>query len=160
MLKELKEEVGKRFRAFRSNKPQHVLAGELRVHQSTITNIEHGTTFPKINYLEYFFQKYGLNINWVVTGQGEMFMKSHPAPSVTGLASKISLPNIQYGDAKYDQYAELHNLMQIPVIEQVILAKLMECKTLFRDDVKEFLQQQEKETRDKLKKASKAKVQK
>lgn len=159
MLKELKEEVGQRFRDFRNDKKkaQHLLAAELKVHQSTITNIEHGTTFPKINYLQYFFEKYGLNINWLVTGDGEMYMKGHPTS--TG-ASQIFNPQIQYGDPRYDQYLELQNLMHIPVIEQVILAKLMECKTLFRDEVREYLAQQERETKEKVKRAAKAKVQK
>ncbi|MGE5343993.1 MAG: helix-turn-helix domain-containing protein [Candidatus Omnitrophota bacterium] len=159
MLKQLKQDVGQRFKTFRIDrkKAQHLLAAELKVHQSTITNIEHGTTFPKINYLQYFYEKYGLNINWLVTGEGEMYMRTHP--SAVG-ASTISYPNVQYGDPKFEQYNELMNLMQIPVVEQVVLAKLMECKTLFKDEVKDFLNQQERENREKKKRAERAKVQK
>jgi transcriptional regulator with XRE-family HTH domain len=159
MLKKLKEDVGKRFKEFRidKKKAQHVLASELKVHQSTITNIEHGTTFPKINYLQYFYEKYGLNINWLVTGEGEMYMRGHPK---AGGVSKIMYPHVQFGDPRYDQYADLANLMQIPAIEQVILAKLMECKTLFKEEVKEFTAQQDKEKREKARRAARAKVKK
>lgn len=159
MLKKLKEDVGERFKEFRidKKKPQHVLASELKVHQSTITNIEHGTTFPKINYLQYFYEKYGLNINWLVTGEGEMYMRGHPK---AGGVSRIMYPEVQYGDPRYDQYEDLTDLMQIPAVEQVILAKLMEARTLFREEVKQFKTDREKKNREKAKRAAKARVKK
>ena len=134
-----------------------MLAAELKVHQSTITNIEHGTTFPKINYLQYFYEKYGLNINWLVTGEGEMYMRGHPK---SGGAARIMYPHVQYGDPRFDQYDELTLLMQIPAIEQVMLAKLMEAKTLFKDEVKTFHSEQDVKKRSVTKRAAKAKVQK
>lgn len=159
MLKELKEQVGRRFKEFRisQKKAQHILAEELRVHQSTITNIEHGTTFPKINYLQYFYEKNGLNINWLVTGEGDMFMDS--VRKNVG-ADKIMYPHVQYGDPNYAIYLELTNLMQVPVVEQVILAKLSEAKVLFKEQVRDFLEQQNKEEREKKKRAARAKVKK
>jgi len=158
MLKELKVDVGNRFKTFRQDKKkaQHILAAELKVHQSTITNIEHGTTFPKLNYLEYFYSKYGLNINWMVTGNGEMYIQDHPSVN----AATIGAPHVHYGEPRFEQYGELLNLMQIREVEQIILAKLMECKTLFKDEVKEFISQQKLENKEKEKKASKAKVHK
>lgn len=158
MLGKLKKEVGDRFKAFRldQKKAQHVLATELEVHQSTITNIEHGTTFPKINYLHYFYEKYGLNVNWLITGDGEMYMEGFKKGP--GAAAALMYPHVEYGDPGYDQYAELINLMQIPVVEQLILARLSEVKMLFMDDVKKFLSAKEKNVREKKKKAAKAKV--
>lgn len=159
MLKKLKEDVGRRFKEFRisQKKAQHVLAQELQVHQSTITNIEHGTTFPKINYLQYFYEKYGLNINWLVTGEGDMFMDSIRRSMG---AEKIMYPHIQYGDPNFESYLELVNLMQVPVVEQVILAKLSEAKVLFKDEVRDFLEQQQKKEREKKRRAARAKVKK
>jgi len=140
----LKQDVGIRFKSFRvsQKKAQHILAGELKVHQSTITNIEHGTTFPKISYLFYFFEKYGLNINWLITGEGFMYL--HESDVEEG-AEPIKLPHVVYGDASYEQYSELANLMQVPVIEQVMLAKLSECRVLFKDAVSEFFIKQKEE---------------
>ncbi|MCP5046734.1 MAG: helix-turn-helix transcriptional regulator [bacterium] len=138
----LKKEVGIRFKAFRLNqsKAQHVLAAELKVHQSTITNIEHGTTFPKISYLFYFYETYGLNINWLITGLGKMYLKD----SLEADAAKhVTLPNVGYGNPTYSQYTDLAHLMRVPAIEQVILAKLLECKILFKEEVKEFFDAQE-----------------
>jgi transcriptional regulator with XRE-family HTH domain len=159
MLRKLKAEVGKRFKEFRvaKKKPQHVLASELKVHQSTITNIEHGTTFPKINYLQYFYERYGLNINWLVTGEGDMYMAGHP--KAVGV-SRIMYPEVQYGDPRYEQYEELADLMQIPAIEQVIMAKLVEAKILFKDEVKQYRTDRDKKKREKKRRAARAKLKK
>ena len=159
-LKNLKKQVGERFKLFRldKKKAQNVLASELEVHQSTITNIEHGTTFPKVNYLHYFYEKYGLDLNWLVTGDGEKYLQG-VAYEHKG-ASKIRAPHVEYGDPVYDKYEELNTLMQIPVIEQVMLAKLSECKIFFKDEVNQFIQNLEKQKRAKKRKASRAKVKK
>ncbi len=140
----LKEDVGIRFKAFRldQKKAQHIMAEELRVHQSTITNIEHGTTFPKINYLFYFYDVYGLNINWLITGVGDMYLRGK---STERLDEEIKLPRVPYAEAKYSQYMELSRLIQVQVIEQVLLAKLSECKILFKDEVREFFERQKRE---------------
>ena len=157
-LKHLKKEVGKRFKVFRlsKKKAQNVLAAELQVHQSTITNIEHGTTFPKVNYLHYFYEKYGLNLNWLVTGEGEMYMDDSPKK----FSSTLMAPDVEYGDPKFDKYQELSSMMQIPVIEQIMFAKLSECKILFKDHVHEFFDDLEKKKRTKKRKVSRAKVKK
>ena len=156
-LKNLKQEVGERFKLFRldKNKAQRVLASELLVHQSTITNIERGTTFPKVSYLDYFFKKYALNLNWLVSGAGKQYLKGAEYKG----SSKIMAPEVEY-ESQLDKYHELNTLMQIPVIEQVIFAKVSECKILFNDDIKEFLDNQEKEKREKKIKASRAKLKK
>lgn len=155
----LKEEVGERFKIFRlgKKKSQNVLAKELQVHQTTVTNIEKGATFPKVSYLDYFFQKYGLNLNWLVSGYGKQYMEESEYKG----ASRIMAPAAEYDDGnKYEKHRELITLIRVPVIEQVILAKLSECKILFENDVKEFFDTQNKEKREKKRKASRTKVKK
>lgn len=157
-LKNLKKEVGVRFKLFRldKKKAQHILASELQVHQSTITNIEKGTTYPKVSYLNYFYEKYGLNLNWLVTGDGKQYMEEAEYKG----ASRIMATDSEYESDKYDKYQEFNTLMKIPVIEQVMFAKLSECKILFKDNVKEFFDKQKKEKQEKKRKASRAKVKK
>jgi transcriptional regulator with XRE-family HTH domain len=123
---ETKEEIGSRFRQFRESigKAQHELAAELKISQSTIANIERGKAFPNINYLHYFYNNYQLNINWLLIGRGEMFSK---------------------GRIMNERYLELINLMQVPVIEQVILAKLIEIKALLKDEITAFYDKKSKE---------------
>lgn len=146
-MSKLKEDVGVRFKSFRldQKKAQHVLASELKVHQSTITNIEHGTTFPKISYLFYFYETYGLNINWLITGDGEMYLRDKSAEEEN---LPLMLPHVSYEDSSYPQYLELTRLMQVAPIEQVMLAKLTELKMMFKDEIKEFfIKKKEEEDR-------------
>jgi transcriptional regulator with XRE-family HTH domain len=154
----LKKEIGGRFKLFRldKDKVQHALASEFEVHQSTVTNIEKGVTFPKLCYLKYIFEKYGLNLNWLISGIGSQYMEGVEYKG----SSRVMSPDMEYDGYTYDQYHELTTLMRIPVIEQVIFAKLSECKILFKDDVKEFFEKQEKEMWETKKKASRAKIKK
>ncbi len=133
----IKKEVGKRFRRFREEikKAQHELASELSIYQSTITNIERGKTFPNIKYLQYFYHKYHLNINWLLTDEGEMFVHHyHTNPN----AVSVMDCHLEYNDPRYQQYAELFNYMQVPEVEQVILARLTEAKALFKEQIADF----------------------
>lgn len=133
----MKIEIGKRFRQFRESikKAQHELAAELNIYQSTITNIERGKTFPNIRYLIHFYKKYQLNLNWLLTNDGEMLVYHyHTNPN----AVSVMDCHIRYNDPKYMQYAELFNYMQVPEVEQVILARLVEFKALFKDQIAEY----------------------
>ncbi|MCP4220683.1 MAG: helix-turn-helix transcriptional regulator [bacterium] len=118
-----KEDIGRRFRKFREyvGRAQHEMATDLGVSQSTIANIERGKAFPNINYLHYFYGEYNLNVNWLLTAEGEM------VSTVEGVSPK---------------YSELLELMRIPVIEQVILARLVELKALLKDEIKTFQEQE------------------
>jgi transcriptional regulator with XRE-family HTH domain len=125
-----KKEVGARFRQFRAaiHKAQHEMAEELRVTQSTIANIEGGKAFPNLTYLHHFYYNYRLDINWLLTGQDGMFTKRDDVP---------------------EKYSELLNLLQIPVIEQVINAKLIEAKALLKDTIKTYFEKKEQNETDK-----------
>lgn len=116
---EAKEKVGDRFHRFRDTlgKAQHELGNELKVSQSTIANIERGKSFPNINYLHYFYFTYRLNINWLLTGDGDMFLKEKDED---------------------DSYVDLVNMMQVPLIEKIILAKLVESKALLREEIRTY----------------------
>jgi len=100
------------FRLFRKilKKTQEELAAELGVCKATICNIERGATHVKINYLHYLHRKYGLNINWMLTGNGDVFVNGKRGFSVDG------------------RYSELFKLMKIPAVEEEILKTLVETK--------------------------------
>ncbi|MCP5050013.1 MAG: helix-turn-helix domain-containing protein [bacterium] len=140
----VKIEIGQRFRRFRQaiHKTQTQLAKELNIYQSTITNIEVGKTFPNIKYLLYFHRTYHLNTNWLFTGAGEIFIVTEEPPPTA--ASLLDF-HLQRANGTYDKYTELMELMQIPLIEQLMLAKLLEIKVLARDEIKEFREKEKKE---------------
>ena len=119
----LKNQIGQRFKRFRDTigKTQLQLAGEFKVYQSTITNIEMGKTFPSIKYLHQLGKTHRLNADWIVNDRGEMFDDSPPFPT-----------------ALIERYSNLIKLMQVPVVEQLILARLEEVKVIAREDIERF----------------------
>lgn len=138
----IKTEIGGRFKRFREaiGKTQAQLARELNVYQSTITNIEVGKTFPGIKYLDYLQKNYGLNISWVISSKGQMYERKETFPPAVSLLDC----HVPEKDPRYDKYVELIYLMQVPVIEQVILAKLTEIKVIAKDELGEFEKQMKK----------------
>jgi DNA-binding XRE family transcriptional regulator len=119
----IKKQIGQRFKKFRENidKTQVQLAAEFDVYQSTITNIEVGKTFPSLKYLHFLGENYGLNADWIVNDRGEMIAESPPFPT-----------------AMIEKYINLLTLMKVPVVEQLILARLEEVKVIAREEIKRF----------------------
>jgi len=119
----IKKQIGQRFREFREfiDKTQEQLGEEFDVYQSTITNIEIGKTFPNVKYLHQLGKDYRLNADWVVNGRGEMFDDPHPLPGPL-----------------HENCRSLLNLLQVPVVEELILARLEEVKVIAREEIKRF----------------------
>ncbi|MCP5108312.1 MAG: helix-turn-helix transcriptional regulator [bacterium] len=122
--KELKQkkEIGVRFRQFREQigKVQSRLSAELNVSQSTIANIENGSAFPNHVYLFYLYHRYRLNVNWLLTGDGEMLRK-----------------------ALKKEYVELLNQMEVPAVRQQIMAKLVELKSVLKEEIRAYFEKQD-----------------
>lgn len=72
--KSIKTLMGKRFSEFRNsiNLSQAALASQLGESQPTITSIELGRTFPNGSILLKAFNEFGLNLNWLFSGEGQM----------------------------------------------------------------------------------------
>jgi transcriptional regulator with XRE-family HTH domain len=134
---ELKKAIGERFKKFRKSidKAQHQLASELSVFQSTITNFELGKTFPNFSYLHQFYENYGLNIHWLFTGEGNKFV--HELPGRADL-SYILEAGLKYESNRHDNYVDLLKHMQIPEIEKILFAKLVELKEIYKERIAEF----------------------
>jgi transcriptional regulator with XRE-family HTH domain len=133
----IKKEIGRRLKWFREaiGKTQTQLAEELHVYQSTITNMEIGKTFPSIKYLHYFYHSYGLNTNWLLSNMGDMFVAEEEH---TSLAASLLECHVPKKDARFEKYLELMDLMQVPEVEQIILAKLVELKVFAREEINQF----------------------
>lgn len=127
------KDIGFRFLLFRKaiKRTRLQLASELGTGQSKIAAVEKGRQFPKINYLHYLKKKYGLNINWLLCKDREMFVSKDVRPSEldTDYAMK---PQVRDGDPGYKEYLELIQLMQVPVIEKAVMASLQEVKEQMR----------------------------
>ena len=138
--KDFYEPVGKRFEAFRRvlclNRGQ--LAAELNVSIKTIEEIENGETLPDLYMLKYLNKQYGLDINWMLFGHGVViFSRSMEAGKElkTKKPKKISV--------KSRETMEQWELMKVPLIENIIFAKMEEVKMVFKDQIKALQQCQQ-----------------
>ncbi len=107
--KEINKMIGQRLRQFReaAGLNREDLANSLMASQSTIVNMERGISSPRTDYLYLLYIKFGLNINWLLTGKGPMNTK------VTEIVEK---------------YPELVRLMQVPQVETFIRSALEDVK--------------------------------
>jgi len=127
------EELGIRFLVFRKaiKKTRPQLAEDLKISLSEICAIEKGTVYPKINYLHFLNRKYGLNINWMVGNEGEMFIEDHPMKAAAD-PDYIMAPPVKDSESM-NKIAEFLHLMQVPVIEEAIMTKLKEIKQVLKE---------------------------
>jgi len=128
----LKKQIGQRFRVFRQaiGKKQIQLARELKVSPSAITFIETGTSFPKLNYINYLHRYYRLNIDWLLGGDVPMFLPVERE----GKECASFLPcHIPYRDPVYGKYVELMELMEVPGVGRAILEEAARIKRTFKN---------------------------
>ena len=56
------------------------LADDLGIHKMTVSNYENGKREPTYEVMEKLHSLYNVNLNWFVSGQGEMFLGQHKQP--------------------------------------------------------------------------------
>lgn len=56
------------------------MADSLGVTQMSISNYETGKRKPSFEFMEALYNTYNVNLNWFVSGKGEMFITSQSAP--------------------------------------------------------------------------------
>ena len=136
----LKKEIGLRFKEFRKSikKSQKKLAEEFKVSQTTIASIETGNSFPGIHYQNYLYSQYHLNINWLLTGCGEMILSGEKDSKNADLP--VLFWHIAENEPRFEKYIELISLMHMPCIEQIILGKLAEIKIIAEKEIKSFFE--------------------
>jgi transcriptional regulator with XRE-family HTH domain len=137
----LKKEIGRRFKVFRKfiKKSQYELAKGLNVLQAAIANIEIGNIFPGIPGQNYLNIQYHLNLNWLLTGEGEMIISPEKKSKHFDLTQLFSC--IDENDPRFEKYVELKSLLRIPVIEEIIFAKLAEIKVIAEEEFKSFFKE-------------------
>jgi len=114
-------DVGLRFVLFRKaiRKTLKELTSELGAGVRDIPDIEAGKIEPKIEFLHYLNGHYGLNINWMLCGDGDMFAgPGQRPPDVNGdFAMK---PEVKEGEPGYTAYREFFRLMRIPAVQKAV----------------------------------------
>ncbi|WP_375685615.1 helix-turn-helix domain-containing protein [Bartonella sp. AP21QHHD] len=105
---EPKTEQAKRLRLIREslelNRDQ--IATRLGIKKAIYDHAERGTTFPNVEFLTALSQQLNVNLTWLITGEGEMFMEVTKvidlAPTIPdGLMKKLGrIAYTTYRDAK------------------------------------------------------------
>ena len=120
--KEFYGPMGKRFEAFRRliGLTREKLAAELDVPVKTIEEIEKGEAPPDLCMLDYLNKNYGLDINWMIHGEGVVIFNR--------------LPGACQG---------LNTMMKLPGVEKIIFAKMEQVKVIFKDRIEAWRRCQE-----------------
>ena len=135
---QLKKDIGNRLRQFRSTigKSQEEFEFDTDINQATCSRIEQGKIFPIIKYLIRMKNVYQLNTDWLISGKGVMFEKKESLPDES-YVSYLGC-HIPPTDKRYDLYQELIDIMQLPDIDEIILAKIKLIKRGYREEIEEF----------------------
>ena len=135
--------IGERIGIFRElvGLSRYQLARLLHKKTAHLKCIEKGNIFPDIEDLFLLGKKFGLDSNWVTTGKGQMFAEK--GPCTTDIAF-FTGNNTGYKNPKLLQYAELYNLMAIPVVEKEMLDNFERFKKIFSNEIKVFQYRQRK----------------
>jgi transcriptional regulator with XRE-family HTH domain len=89
--------ISARFQTFRKRcvaKTQLEAGKKLGVSQSKISDLESSNIHPDINMLIIMYKDYGLNINWLATGDGDMMVNTQEkfnSPTISELLVEIEV---------------------------------------------------------------------
>lgn len=112
-----KKNIGQRFRLFRKsrNMTQKQLADHLSTSQYAVANIERGKYSLRFEHLLSMSDKFKLNPNWLLTGQGGM------------TTAPLEIP----GNCR-----ELAHLMNVPEVEERIFSGVTDLKKIFSEEIR------------------------
>lgn len=135
----LKKEIGRRFKEFRQaiKKSLDELAKESKIREAAVAGIEMGNSFPAVTLQNYLYHQYHMNLNWLLTGQEDMLIS--PLEKAKENNTPLLIGHIDESDPRFEKYMELLNLMRVPLIEWIILGRVVEIKVLAREEIKSFL---------------------
>lgn len=127
----LKEGIGTRFRQMReyaglSQKETGRLFG---MNQSNIARIEKGIVSPNMAICDYFHTRYYINMNWLITGEGEMVLPPED----------IDPKNVDYGEFKEEMKDLIFHLENVPNARIAMLKFFMGYKLENKKNILTFL---------------------
>jgi len=126
-----KRDIGTRFRIFREliDCTPDQLATELGIEPVEVLDIEAGRIYPGVPCLDRLHRQYRLNVNWLLGRMGEIF--EQPGKREMGDPGGTSRPSGTV-TVRLAQYRELLELMEIPLVEEAIMATILELKALLK----------------------------
>jgi transcriptional regulator with XRE-family HTH domain len=111
---------------------QDEFARQLKVSKPTVVRYESGGRKPDADFLSILINEFKVNINWLLMGDGEMFLKEKPSePTIT----------INPND---EELCQLIDLLQIPQMRRSVMAEFDQLKIIFKSLVEKHYNEIEK----------------
>jgi len=104
------KDIGKRLKVLRGRLNQQKWAQQLNVSLRAYQRYEHGEVFPNPKLLSKLSKQFGINVDWIVTGQGETYI-SDLQPHLREALLKIDLIFTHGSDDLLDFFSEVVNLV-------------------------------------------------
>lgn len=104
-IKQLREQFGLK---------QGVFSDQLRMSQTHVSRIEKGKVPPSKSFLNALKREFGINPDWIMTGEGEMFIP--PEEYIIADIQKLGIHKFSEGLTKIlkdPEFAELRSLMAV-----------------------------------------------
>lgn len=77
------------------------LAADLEMNPETLGGYERGDTVPDHAFLTLYREKFGINLNWLITGEGDMFFAVTPSPqSVAVWLNEVDFSMLPFYDVQ------------------------------------------------------------
>lgn len=133
------EELGNRLRAIRKNLKltQSGFAKKINVLYETISKYETGKVLPCSQFLSKLYHAYNVDINWLITGKGSMFLGVNSSYS-KNLTSIVKEKTEKYGIDKTTLDNILEYLKENPnEIESI--NKIIKTKQELKKNLKDFI---------------------
>jgi len=129
----LKENIGTRFRKMReyAHLSQKETAQIFDMNQSNIARIEKGIVSPNMAICDYFRSHFNINMNWLITGEGEMVLDE---------AFKGD-EDADYGEFKDEMRDLLFHLDHVPNARFAMLKFFMSYKLENKKNILQFLKE-------------------
>lgn len=129
-----KREIGGRFRQMRqyvglSQKEAGAIFG---MNQSNIARIEKGLVSPNMSICHYFKTHYNIDVNWLISGQGDMVIDTGFQPET-----------VDYGEFSEEMEDFYFHLSHIPEVRLAVLKHFMEYKLENKRQIVQFLSDRE-----------------
>jgi transcriptional regulator with XRE-family HTH domain len=135
LTRPLKNKMANRFRKIREvlGLTQKELAQKLGRKIQTITDIEIQKSLPTIPLLVDIYTKFNIPFNWLILGEGEMFIKKKPELSQAELFKK-AFPGVPVER----DVIKLIESMAVPILKNSLILKSLELKEVYKSQIQEY----------------------
>lgn len=88
----------------RNNLSNIKLAEKLGCDKGTINNYRRQKSVPSADFIENFCEKFSVNPTWIITGQGEQYIKEGEEPQAPITYPKVERPDLSHVEAPGEKY--------------------------------------------------------